>query len=159
MNNQDKKVDKYNRLRDEKGRYVIQKWTEDAVSNKLIKIHKSLDADLKKPIGERKYKNMLDIMVDANVSDVWLERMRKRYNDNEEITEGIDLFRLKCEKRVWDLTADSSINPYLGLFSLKAYHNRVEKQYVQTDNNNYNQNQNINLNINYPNNNNNKDDE
>lgn len=129
-----------------KGNTIRLKWTRKKTLKTLLELKKILDGDVSNEIC------IIHHLVNKlNLSKVWLTDMERKFADDEEIVETIDLIKGILEGRVWTKTSKNEINPYLGLFTLKAYFGNVEKQYIQTENTNKDEvNTNVNLNVIYP---------
>lgn len=131
-----------------KGHTIREVWTESKTKKKLKEILKILQDDTEIEICIIHH-----LMVKAGLSKRWILDIERKFSNNDEIADMIDHIKNILESRVWSKTANNTINSFLGLFTLKAYHNNVEKQFVQTQNENNNYNEivgGVNLNIIYP---------
>lgn len=120
--------------RDRKGRFLeghtfTVKWTEKEVIKKLRQV-------LKKIKENEGIYTLLDAADENDLYIDWFRYVQEKYLNNVQIYELIEKLYTKLERRSYNRAAAGEVNPYLGLFTLKAYHNRVEKQYVQTENKN-----------------------
>ena len=133
--------------RDERGRFaennkIRLKWTKPKTKKKLAEMLKILaDDDNRYFVDENgkrhKHRTEINIMpalcVKAGVNTFWLKDIRRKFESDDDIQDLIKEISNILEQRVWLLTANNEINPYLGLFTLKAYHNKIEKQHVKTE--------------------------
>ncbi|MFW6377515.1 MAG: hypothetical protein ACOCZ5_02600 [bacterium] len=146
-----------------KGNTIRLKWTKPKTKRKLNELLKILAEDDNRFVfDEEGVKHKLptkifsipQLMSTLSLPETWFRDIEKKYKDDEDINDLINIIRTHMEARVITRTADNTINPYLGIFMLKGYHGKVEKQYIQTENENNNKNEHtgeVKINLIYPN--------
>lgn len=162
-------IDNYEDNRDDLGRFIKgnkvrrEKWTKPKTKKMLNDLIQILEKDDNRYITDNKGKKIKQkteintinhLLIKKKLNTAWLYDIEKKFKDDEDITDLIMLIRNILESRVWTNTSDNKINSYLGIFTLKAYHNRYEKQFIQSENKNENKNEitgDVKLNIIYPN--------
>lgn len=166
--NKFKKFDKMDENHSEKGRFkkgnkVAEKWTYLKTRRKLNELLEILIKDQTQTNADGELLPptiyiIPDLCIKSNVSSRWLRNMELKFvegkhpeHEVEAIQELIQNIKDVMESRVWNATSQHNIDNYLGIFTLKAYHNKVERQHIQTENENTNTHKgDVKLNIIFP---------
>ncbi len=123
---------KNNRKRNKRGQFVpgnkdAEKWTEVSVMQRLKKSLKLLSKDENEE-GKYKIYSIVQLSKHLGTYHQWFGLMKNKFKDNELINNTIEQIFTICEARLFEMTAEGKINPYVGQFGLKIYHNRRETQ-------------------------------
>jgi hypothetical protein len=107
-----------------KGNKNAVKWDEQTTTSKLRIIEEWV-------VNNPDILTLMAVQAEFNLPRNWFYYISNKFNNYdryEEINDLIGCIYVAIEKRVWDMAADKRINLQLALFTLKIYHNRIEKQ-------------------------------
>lgn len=115
------------------------KWTEESVTELLIESIDFLNNNVE-------VKTLVRLAEKMGVWTGWFLQQKQKFNKNKEIVQLVDRIYTIIESRLLNSALNNQTNSAVSIFALKSYHERIEKQYIQTDNKNNNSGE-ININI------------